>query len=327
MSANGFNGWFQLTSGTFFSSPTAVAPTTSHIDVAALGNTRQFYTAEYNYSAARCADGTQEQTFAHGAVGCSGAVTWPSRGSLCAAGSRVCTAADWVGAENVPPSHDYWTNDTLGYSGSDNNCSVSTSPGFNACSTNQPMRVCTASGSDTEGNFCNWTECGLNTTANQYFGGCNGNTTAGTLCCPMVDAACADGTTEQSFANGMVGCSGTAAWPAGSLCGAGSHVCSSTEWVANRGLTVPAHDYWTSDNLLWSGGGSNSCEASTTVGNACTANEPMRVCTPNGSPAGSDPEGNVCNWTGCGLNGTSPNVYLGGCDGNSTAGALCCQGG
>jgi hypothetical protein len=46
------------------------------------------------------------------------------------------------------------------------------------------MRVCTASGTDAEGNVCNWENCGYGSTSpNQYFGGCEGNTTAGTLCC------------------------------------------------------------------------------------------------------------------------------------------------
>jgi hypothetical protein len=44
------------------------------------------------------------------------------------------------------------------------------------------MRVCPASGSDTEGNHCNWTTCGYGSTQNGWFGGCMGNLTAGTLC-------------------------------------------------------------------------------------------------------------------------------------------------
>jgi hypothetical protein len=44
----------------------------------------------------------------------------------------------------------------------------------------------------------------------------------------------------------------------------------------------------------------------------------MRVCANH-----VDPEGNLCNWIGCGLDATSPNQYFGGCDGNATAGTLC----
>jgi hypothetical protein len=133
---------------------------------------------------------------------------------------------------------------------------------------------------------------------------------------------CADGTVEQTFPNGAVGCSGAVSWPArNSLCANGGRVCTAAEWAALGGSVAPTHNYWTDDNLLWSGGGSGSCTASDTTGNACTTNEPMRVCT----SSGSDPEGNACNWTGCGLDSTT-NEFFGGCDGNATAGALCCGG-
>jgi hypothetical protein len=53
------------------------------------------------------------------------------------------------------------------------------------------MRVCTATGSDDyngdgfNDNSCNWSQCGWEAgpPPNYYFGGCNGNNTAGTLCC------------------------------------------------------------------------------------------------------------------------------------------------
>ena len=50
------------------------------------------------------------------------------------------------------------------------------------------MRVCVSYGStDLLGNVCNWYDCGLNGNtpgaADEYFGGCAGNTTAGTVCC------------------------------------------------------------------------------------------------------------------------------------------------
>ena len=79
---------------------------------------------------------------------------------------------------------------------------------------------------------------------------------------PACSALCADGTSEQTFSNGMVGCSGVGSWPGrASLCGAGSAVCS--------GVT--------------------------------------------------DPEGNVCNWTNCGLETQLPNEFFGGCTTNLTA--------
>jgi hypothetical protein len=38
---------------------------------------------------------------------------------------------------------------------------------------------------DPEGNTCNWSGCsfGSSYVSNDYFGGCAGNTTGGTLCC------------------------------------------------------------------------------------------------------------------------------------------------
>ncbi len=47
-----------------------------------------------------------------------------------------------------------------------------------------PARVC-AGASDPEGNTCDYIDCGFETVRpNEYFGGCGGSGTAGTLCCP-----------------------------------------------------------------------------------------------------------------------------------------------
>src|SRR5262249_20379652 len=130
---------------------------------------------------AACADGTAEDVFANGMVGCAGKTTWASRASLCGAGYRPATAAEWTSAgalDGFIPTHDYWTNDDLRYSGTQSSCSASYSQG-SPCAPGEPMRVCTAGGTDAEGNHCNWTKCGLRSTDNEYFGGCNGNATAG----------------------------------------------------------------------------------------------------------------------------------------------------
>jgi CubicO group peptidase (beta-lactamase class C family) len=57
----------------------------------------------------------------------------------------------------------------------------------NTCgSGQQPMRLCTANGSDAEGNSCNWRNCGIGAVGpNRYFGGC-ASTTAGAVCVPDV---------------------------------------------------------------------------------------------------------------------------------------------
>jgi hypothetical protein len=122
------------------------------------------------------------------ALGCAGSSTWDQSPALCGPGSRLCTAAEFVAARgSAIPAHNYWTADNLRYSGTfTDNCAVSTTSG-SFCPTNQPMHVCTDSGSDAEGNTCNWRHCGYGTnTPNQYFGGCAYDFTAGALCCLAV---------------------------------------------------------------------------------------------------------------------------------------------
>ena len=66
-----------------------------------------------------CADGSIEQTFAGGMVGCASIETYANRATLCGPGYRVATAAEWVALRNgIAPTHNYWTNDPLKYSGS-----------------------------------------------------------------------------------------------------------------------------------------------------------------------------------------------------------------
>lgn len=141
-------------------------------------------------------------------------------------------------------------------------------------------------------------------------------------------AACANfATPKQIFGDGrMVGCSGKVTWAnRGTLCASGSWVCSASQWhyYQNNWGGAPTYNYWTNDNLRWSGTGSNACSVSTTVGSQCASGQPMRVCT----PSGTDPEGNACTWSNCGYGSNTPNYYFGGCSGssNTTAGTLCCK--
>lgn len=138
---------------------------------------------------AACSDGNvPEEIFGDGhMVGCAGSVSWANRGSLCAAGSLPCSASTWHSMQldfGHFPTHHYWTDDDLRWNGNGSGaCFVSTSVG-NQCP-GEPMRVCSAnSGTDPEGNVCNWINCGYGSnTPNEYFGGCVSNSTAGTLCC------------------------------------------------------------------------------------------------------------------------------------------------
>lgn len=121
-------------------------------------------------------------------TGCAGSVRWQDRDTLCAPGYSACTPQEWKDNRDLQePSHNYWTDTDLRYGGRSYACWASESYGY-AC--NEPMRVCKPGGDDdwdgdgVQDNDCNWSNCGLETTfPNEYFGGCSGDTTAGTLCC------------------------------------------------------------------------------------------------------------------------------------------------
>jgi hypothetical protein len=249
------------------------------------------------------------------------------------------------------PSADYWTDDQLSWGGSGpNSCEALPWNQGNSCGTvpttingtpanvPAPMRVCKPGGQDGFGNVCNWTGCGLGSTSPDLnFGGCSGDATAGALCCP-VTAECANGAPDDVFPTfptidqsgnsrvgdvRMVGCGGSVTWDQrATLCGPGYSPCKASQWANNAQtweafstLPQPSANYWTDDNLGWSGSGPGNCEATT----SSNCNAPMRVCT----PTGTDNYGNVCNWTGCGLN-TTTNEFFGGCSNDMTAGTLCC---
>ena len=111
------------------------------------------------------------------------------RADLCAAGHHVCSAEEFVdknsyGSTNAEaPKHHYWTDDHLDYTGmGSGNCSAAATG--TSCGADTPMRVCSPDKRRSRGEQCNWV--GAATTAARragYFGGCAGNTTAGTLCC------------------------------------------------------------------------------------------------------------------------------------------------
>jgi hypothetical protein len=140
-------------------------------------------------AACACEDGGVAEVFTVGMAGCPGSVTWADRAKLCTPACPPCASTAWVAQHGLTaPGHHYWTDDDLHYNGSGaSNCFVSIDGGT-AC-TGAPMRVCRAgvdagSSIDPENNVCNWWNCGFDSlTPNQYFGGCSGNTTAGTLCC------------------------------------------------------------------------------------------------------------------------------------------------
>lgn len=273
-----------------------------------------------------CADGTAEQVFAGGIVGCAGSVTYPNRATLCAPGFHVLNAMIWKTSRGATvPTHHYWTNEPLVFKGTGTGaCSAEYAGGF-SCPADQPMRVCASTTTDPEGNQCNWYNCAFDSgsnSPNDYMGGCAGNATAGTLCVP--DSGCADGTVEQTFTRGMVGCAGFVAYAnAESLCSAGYKLAYDSDWLRYRAGAAPTHNYWTASPPTHYRGSSSSCVASHAAADpACPADTPMRVCV----PGGNDPDGNHCNWSNCDNDdfySTTTNEYFGGCIGNTTAGALC----
>ncbi len=105
---------------------------------------------------------------------------------MASAGSLPRRLSAWTEAYangHVAPTHAYWTDDNLGYAGSGSG-SCSAAVGLNSCGNDQPMRVCQpSSGTDSDGNRCNWTSCSDGSGgASMYYGGCVGNMTAGVLC-------------------------------------------------------------------------------------------------------------------------------------------------
>lgn len=118
-------------------------------------------------------------------IGCTGTVAFGNRASLCPPNVPVCTAAQYRQRRGTKaPTYNYWTNDDLRGTGYDGNCAVAPAGtfGYGSCSSTTPMRVCAAH-TDPLGNECNGIRCGWQSTQNEWFGGCTGNTTAGSLCC------------------------------------------------------------------------------------------------------------------------------------------------
>jgi microsomal dipeptidase-like Zn-dependent dipeptidase len=304
-----------------------------------------------------CAIGANpDQTFGLGMVACGGSVPFSQAANLCdsTSGYVPCTAAEWVVRPGgAAPVNDYWLANNLQWvwGGTSGNCATTDPGGTNAVSCGDgPMMICAHSGPDAYGNQCNsWLGCGYNSTANEYLGGCNWNQNdppatgfmalAGTMCCygsgATLESTCSgDAFAEQSFAPGIGGCAGSVTLDkAASLCAPGCSVCSAQQWQskviqASAFPTPPQFDYWVTGAPTWGGSWSQSCSALASGGGTCGGNTPMRVCVDNGTSwDAQDPLGNTCNWDDCGLGGTSPNAYMGGCGPNNpTAGALCCCG-
>lgn len=135
-----------------------------------------------------CASGVVVgDVFAPKMVGCVGTVSFANRATLCAPGVPPCGVATYRALRGASvPHYNYWTNDVLYGAGDQSTCAVSPTPGgsFSSCSSTTPMRVCAAK-TDAVGNQCNGINCGYQAySPNEYFGGCTGDNTAGTLCCP-----------------------------------------------------------------------------------------------------------------------------------------------
>jgi hypothetical protein len=186
-------------------------------------------------------------------------------------------------------------------------------------------------GTGCSGNLSNGTTEGFNFAANyNWSSGCfmfaedNANNRANCIAdygSPHSDSCALTSTARQAFQYaGMVGCAGKVTFDQrATLCGEGFHPASAVNYYTDYGAVTPSHDYWVNDALKYNGSGPGSCWVSTTTGNSCNANQPMRVCS-----SSVDPEGNTCNWTGCAFgSGHTESDFFGGCNGNATAGTLC----
>lgn len=131
------------------------------------------------------------QKFSSSMWGCPGKRNHSVRAAACTTGFGPCSGATWekysatAGARR--PTRKYWVNEALGYGGSAGACWADST--LKNCGVTS-MSVCPlgkngGTVTDPDGNTCNWTNCGygLNDTTNDFFGGCLGNETAGTLCC------------------------------------------------------------------------------------------------------------------------------------------------
>jgi hypothetical protein len=304
-------------------------------------------------SDATCSGGAvAEQEFAPGVSGCAGKVTFDKAQSLCAAPCTVCSAQEWANTL-VPqiggntPKYDYWVTGATNWSGSGpGSCAARAGGGGGSCGSRAPMRICVDNGAswngaDPLGNTCAWDDCALeDSSANAFLGGC-GSTAGALCCCPWADGGasvqvdasvqadpCAgSAVAEQVFAPGISGCAGKVTFDnALSLCASGFAVCSAREWasavVPQIGSNNPQYDYWVTGAPNFSGTATQSCAAWASAGTACqSSNTPMRVCVDTGT---TDALGNTCYWYGCGFEAASPNAFMGGCNGNLTAGTLCC---
>jgi len=147
--------------------------------------------ASHNYLSDldRNGDTIVNQDFPHAMTGCGGTTGWESAATLCAPTCHVCSAAEWVSnrAGGAIPLQNYWVSDALKFNaGSSGSCSVGTGATW-ACGVGQ-MLVAAPTQPDPLGNSVTWTGCGLNSTTNNYFGGCTPSTgnhanKAGVLCC------------------------------------------------------------------------------------------------------------------------------------------------
>ena len=135
--------------------------------------------------AARCR--TAVFSAGHGGRAAGERVTWDQRNTLCGSGYIFvppATAAQWVAnfMASVAPSTTTGSPTT----------SATAAPAPTTARPTPPTRgsaaptircACAAPAPTPTATRCNWTGCGLNTTTDQYFGGCVGDSTAGTLCC------------------------------------------------------------------------------------------------------------------------------------------------
>src|SRR5262249_12259141 len=150
------------------------------------------------------------------------------KASLCAPGFSVCSPEDWNRNHRHAPKNNYWT--------SASNFKYYTQSGSSSCwadynsgtQFDQPMHVCAAA-TDSLGNVCTYTGCIFNQAApfSQEFGGGNGNSTAGTLCCKTAHSGCASDAdcNDSNWCNGAETCNSGVCVAGTPPCGGSTPTC------------------------------------------------------------------------------------------------------
>lgn len=234
---------------------------------------------------AQCVGADAVESFADNMTGCAGAVTFDQRATMCAPGWQPCSAEQWV-LRSVGKAPGYH------YWTSDTLRYNSASEGCfvttetgTQCFVGQPMRVCTFAPGDFDGAYGSATH--VYTVASFLDDG-------GITVVTALDSATLE---ARTFIGAIGQPSQVPAFSGTRLGGPGALTLTFTSTT----------------------GGTDGTSAFTKLAGQTYLPDVTDFILVR------DRLGNSCNWHNCGLNEPGANRYFGGCNGNATAGVLCCQ--